>query len=266
MESLTNLLPEAITPLAAIAVLACAFLASGLTAALGLGGGLFLLAAMGALLPVFAVIPVHGVAQLGSNAGRTLLQYRYIVWPIVTAFAIGCVIGTWAGGQILMDLPAALLKAAVGGFVLFSLYGPKLKFSRPGNISFVVTGAVGGFLTLFFGATGPLAASIINAANLPRFQTVATHAAAMSLQHALKILTFGILGFAYADWAWLLLGLLVTGFAGTWVGTHILKRLPERQFRLGFKIMLTAIALYLLISALFETFTVGSAGAMLKTD
>jgi uncharacterized membrane protein YfcA len=102
---------------------------------------------------------------------------------------------------------------------------------------------------MFFGATGPIAATMLSATALARLNIVATHAAAMVIQHVIKIAAFGLLGFAYAEWAWLIAAILVSGFAGTYVGTHYLRAMPEATFKRGFKTVLTAIAIYLIAAA-----------------
>jgi len=249
VSDLTFFLPDGMTVAGTAIVLATAMAAAGLTAALGLGGGLILLAIMTAVMPIVAVIPVHGVAQLGSNAGRSLLQWRHVVWPVVAWFALGGVIGTAVGSQVLVAIPAALLKIGVALFVLWSVWGPTLNVPRPGIRAFFATGIIGSFLTLFFGATGPIAASVIGRAGFDRFATTGTHGACMLVQHLLKVLAFGALGFAYGPWAGFIVAVVLSGLVGTWIGTRVLLTLPEQQFRAGFKIALTAIALWLLVSA-----------------
>jgi hypothetical protein len=43
--------------------------------AFGIGGGAALLAVMASLVPPAALIPVHGVVQVGSNLGRALTTF-----------------------------------------------------------------------------------------------------------------------------------------------------------------------------------------------
>jgi uncharacterized protein len=74
----------------------------------------------------------------------------------------------------------------------------------------------------------------------------------MVIQHIMKITAFGLLGFAYGEWAWLLGAILISGFAGTYMGTHYLRAMPEETFRKGFRFILTAVAVYLLAAALLE--------------
>jgi uncharacterized membrane protein YfcA len=110
-------------------------------------------------------------------------------------------------------------------------------------------GAVASFLTMFFGATGPFVAAML-AARLPVRQAyVGTHAACMTAQHGLKIVVFGVLGFAFAPWLPLIVAMIATGFAGTVAGTRLLHVLPEQHFRKALKAVLTLLALNLLLSA-----------------
>lgn len=252
MDLLASFTPEGVSPLAAALVVVASFFTSALTASFGLGGGLALLAIMSALFPPIAVIPVHGVAQLGSNLSRFTLQRRDVVWRIVAWFALGGVIGTLAGGRLYVALPEEALKAGVGLFVLYTVWGPKPKSFAPGVKTFFVTGAIAAFLTMFFGATGPIAASMLGTTKLGRLQIVATHAACMVAQHAMKTLAFGVLGFAFAQWALLIPAIVSAGFLGAWSGTKLLRAMPEAKFRQGFRAVLTFFGVYLLASALLS--------------
>ena len=127
MELLASLVPEGVAPVLAAAVIFASFFTSALTASFGLGGGLALLAVMSATLPAAAVIPVHGVAQLGANFSRFTLQQRHVLWPIILWFALGSALGAFVGGLIANMLgygqvePGFNLKSflfAVGGSVI----------------------------------------------------------------------------------------------------------------------------------------------------
>ena len=249
------LLPEGLSPWAALAVIIASFFTAALTAAFGLGGGLALLGVMSAALPPLAVIPVHGVAQLGANASRLFLQRKDVVWSIVMWFAAGGVLGAALGGRIAMELPIWALRGGVAAFILYTVWGPRPRSLTPGPKTFFATGAVGAFLTMFFGATGPIAATMLSATRLGRLNIVSTHAACMVAQHGLKSLAFGALGFAFAHWAAIIAGCLLAGFAGSAAGTRFLREMGERDFSRGFRFLLTAIALYLLAVAALDVRT-----------
>lgn len=246
------LLPDGVGPIAATLVIAASFFTSALTAAFGLGGGLALLGVMGALFPPAAVIPVHGLAQLGSNAGRFYLQRASVVWEIALWFAAGSAIGTIIGARLFVEVPERLLQALIGAFVLLTVWGPKPKGFSPGVKTYAITGAASAVLSMFVGATGPIAAAMVGAARLDKLKTTATHAAAMSAQHLLKALAFGFVGFAYADWAVLIIAVVISGFLGTTIGTKALHAMPEERFRKGFTMMLTFFGVYLIAEAVLS--------------
>lgn len=102
---------------------------------------------------------------------------------------------------------------------------------------------------MLVGATGPLVAALLASTGLVKQPLVATHAACMVIQHGLKILVFGTLGFAYAEWGPLIAAMIASGVVGTWVGTRTLDNLPEAMFRLGFKIVMTVASLHMIWQA-----------------
>ena len=75
---------------------------------------------------------------------------------------------------------------------------------------------------------------------------IATSAVAMMTQHLLKIVVFGIAGFAFRDWIPLIAAMIASGFVGTVYGTALLERMPEATFRKWFRIGITLLALDLL--------------------
>ena len=91
-----------------------------------------------------------------------------------------------------------------------------------------MAGAITTFITLFAGATGPLVAAFVKQIHADRFRTVATFAAAMSLQHILKVTVFEVAGFPLEAWLPLLACMIISGAVGTWVGLRLLKRMPDR--------------------------------------
>lgn len=235
------------------ALLMCAvsFIGSFIAASLGLGGGLLVMATMASLLPPTVLIPLHGIVQLGSNAGRALIMRSEILTHVVPAFLLGTIIGALIGGQVVVSLPTQVLQIVLGGFVLYATWGPKFRASEPGKKTFFGVGLVGAFVTMFVGATGPLVAPFAAAASDKRQNVVATHATLMTIQHGFKVIAFGFLGFAFGPYIPLLVGLLACGFIGTYAGKHMLNFMPEHIFRIGLKAVITALALRLLYAGVF---------------
>ena len=209
---------------------------------------------MALFMPPVVLIPLHGVMQMGSNAGRALIMYRHVLKSIVPVFSIGTILGAAIGGQIVVTLPIYLLKSILAVFILYSVWVPGFQTSNPGKKTFFGVGALGAFTTMFVGATGVLIAPFVLAAGKNRQEIVATHATLMTIQHSCKVIVFGFLGFAFGPYIPLLIGLLIFGLAGTFIGKLALNRLPEHLFRSILKFILTALAARLLYSGAIEWF------------
>ncbi len=89
---------------AVLALIATACLTSAMTAALGIGGGVLLLAIMSMLLPAAAIIPLHGLVQLGSNANRAAFTAKHIRWPALYWFIPGVLLGAGLASVLLVEL------------------------------------------------------------------------------------------------------------------------------------------------------------------
>ena len=242
--ALSALLPPELPLWAAAALIALSAGTSFITAAFGLGGGVVLLGALATLLPPAALIPVHGVVQVGSNVGRTAIMARHIRFDILLPFALGAMAGAAVGGLIAVRLPPWLFHLGLGLFILWAAWGkapPAL-----GHKTLALGGAVSSFLTMFFGATGPFVASVIRTLKLDRLQHVGTFSACMVTQHGVKVAVFGLLGFAYAPWLPFMAAMIATGFLGTLVGRRVLQGFSDDRFRLVLNGVLTLLALRLL--------------------
>ena len=71
---MTALLPAGLDPLIALALVFLSLVTSAITATFGIGGGSLMIAALLLVMPPAVAIPVHGLVQLGSNAGRGLMM------------------------------------------------------------------------------------------------------------------------------------------------------------------------------------------------
>jgi uncharacterized protein len=238
-----------VTPVVFAALCAVSFIGSLSTAMLGLGGGVLMLGVLAVVFPPTVVVPLHGAIQLGSNLGRSVIMLPQVLWSILPAFAVGSVLGAFAGANVVLSLPLWLLQLVLAAFLLYMVWGPRVRGGTASAWKFFLLGSLGTFAAMFVGTTGPLMAPFVAAASPERQRVVATQGALMSFQHGLKILAFGVSGFAFAPYATLLVAMLGFGLAGTFVGSRLLLRLPEERFRLGFRIIMSLLALRLAWSA-----------------
>lgn len=244
-----DLLPASVSLLDACILIATAGFTSLLTGAMGIGGGVLLLAIMAGMVPAAALIPVHGLVQLGSNGNRAWMTRRHIDWQLLRRFALGALGGALLASLIVVQLPLQWIQFSVAAFILYLVWGPK-----PGRHSLGRAGQLlaGGFTTLvsmFVGATGPLVAGFIHRHDMDKLTTTATFAGCMSVQHLLKMSVFSAVGFAFWDWLPLVALMVLAGALGSWFGLKLLDRMPAEQFKRVFRWIVTLLALRLLWQA-----------------
>lgn len=247
-----QLIPDALTATSFWLLIAISCFTSMLTAAVGIGGGTVLLAVMAQVLPIKAIVPIHGVVQFGSNFGRAAIMMRQLSKPVVLWFLAGSVVGAALGGQVVVSLPVALLQALLGGFILYSVWSPKLPGFGHDYKSLIGGGFISTLLTMFIGATGPFVLAILRTFKFSPQQLVANSAACLVIQHSLKVLVFGLLGFVYAPYLALMGLMIVSGFVGTVVGRRILIKIDADKFKQGLNVVLILLALRLLFSAISD--------------
>ncbi|WP_240036443.1 sulfite exporter TauE/SafE family protein [Halomonas urmiana] len=220
-------------------------LTSAFTAAVGVGGGVLMIMALAQVMPATALIPVHGMVQLGSNVGRTAMTWRHIDRATLLAFLPGVALGALAAAWLLVRLPAGVLELCIAAFVLFTCWGPGLPGRALGRVGTLIVGAVTTLLSSLVGASGPVVAAFIKQRQAGRLAKVATFSACMVAQHLTKAFVFGAAGFVFRDWLALMLSMVAAGFVGTWLGLRLLHRLSERRFDVLFRWALTLLALRL---------------------
>lgn len=226
------------------------FLTSAFTAIIGVGGGIALISVMPGLLPVAAIIPIHGAVQLASNASRVFFGFRHIEWRIFWPFAGGAVLGAVAGAQVMGGFRFDDLPLYLGVFILLVVWipVPKRAFRLPGH--FALFGALQTFLALFVGVAGPLTGVFLASAGLPKDRLVITHGMVMVVTHLCKILVFGFVGFAFAPYLPLIAGMIGAAALGSWSGTRLRDRVSESLFRKVFRGVITILSLRMIAEAL----------------
>lgn len=223
-----DFLPPGVDLLPALIMLGTSLAGSFMTAAFGIGGGTVMLAVMAVLLPPAALIPIHGVVQIGSNMGRALIMLKHVERSTVLPFTIGSILGAVAGGMLFVQFPPWAIQFGIAAFITWTVLG---RLPAIGHRHVVAAGAFSSFLTMFFGATGSFVSALLKGMKLPPLNHVATQGALMTLQHLLKSVVFGFLGFAFAPWALFVVAMIAAGFVGTVIGRHLLTRMGHRYFQ-----------------------------------
>ena len=221
-------------------VIACA--TSAITAVTGIGGGMILIAIMPGFVPAAAIVPVHALVQLFSNASRSIFGWRFLRWEFVLAFIAGSVIGGGIAASIAREINLEYTPLFIAAYILLTVWGPPLKFKRPPPGEFIVIGAIQTGLSMLVGATGPMSQAALIARDLKRDALVVSSALMTSVTHTVKVILFALLGFSFASYWQLILGMSVAVIVGALLGTRLRYRIPEALFRRILKWALTLLA------------------------
>ncbi len=223
-----------------------------LTAVAGLGGGMLLLALMAQIFTPAILIPLHGVAQFFSNANRGVIHRDKLQWSYLKPFVLGSIAGAFLFVPLVVYVNPVIGAIAVGLFILLVTWLPQyLDVSR---LHPILSGGLTSGLGVLFGANGPLAMSAHPKANWSKEQIVGNHGAAMAFQHGVKVLAYLVAGVQLHKYL-LHIGVLFLGaWAGTYLGTHLLKKVSNDRFKWLLKWVLTILGLRLILVNAIQLF------------
>lgn len=247
-----------------------AFVAATISGLIGMAGGILLLAAMlVADIPLAVAVPAHALVQLVSNGTRVMALLNHVRWRPLLIFAAASMPFPLLGLLLADALSPEVLKPAIGGVVLYAVWGPKGDPARLRERPAMLTaGTLTGTLGVVVGATGPLIAPFFLREDWSKEEVVATKATCQSWTHLQKTAAFGLLAprlfeaqllergelaaFDPVAHAGLVVPLAAAVVGGTLVGTRLLRRVSERGWRFAFRLTLTLIALRLLAGPLLQ--------------
>lgn len=237
-------------PVELVVLTLVALVTSVLSAVVGFGGGVLLLAALASVLDPLTAILIQGAIQLAGNTTRAHAHHRSIDWSVVVKLTVLIIPGSVLGLLVARGLEADALRGLMGGFVLLATWWPAATARLAHSVStptLLAAGAVTGVGNVTVGATGPLLAPFFRAATANRLAFVGTFAAAQTLGHLVKLMTLSVGGAAAIGEH---LPLVATGvvavIVGTRLGTRVLHDVSERRFGQIQKVALTALGIRLL--------------------
>ncbi|SDM90238.1 Sulfite exporter TauE/SafE [Franzmannia pantelleriensis] len=240
---------EGLSPLSGVVnalLILLSLVTAWMTSAFGIGGSALLIMSMAQVMPPAAVIPVHGMVQLGANGSRFALTWRDVDYRRLAAIVPGILIGAAMASWLLIRLPPGMLELIIASFMIFMCWGPSLPSRAVGMAGSLVMGALTTFLSSFVGAAGSIVAAYLKHISPERLVRVATFSAVMSLQHLSKAFIFGFAGFVFFDWLLLMAAMIGVGFVGTWAGLKVLRKVSNHNFDFVMKILLTLLSIRLL--------------------
>lgn len=229
-----------------------AFSASIVAAIAGIGGGMILIAFLPGFLPAQAIVPVHAMVQLFSNSSRALLGWHSLCWEYVLAFIVGSILGGLVAAGITREINLEYTPLIIAVYILYTVWGPKIKFNIPTKGEFVAIGLVQTGLSMIVGATGPMGHASLLRRGLQRDALVVTSGLMMSFTHLIKVILFTMIGFSFVAYWKIIVGMSAGVILGSLFGTQVRYKIPEALFRKSLRWVLTLLALrmiYITLSA-----------------
>jgi uncharacterized membrane protein YfcA len=206
-----------------------AFLTSIVSATFGMAGGMMLMGAYTAVLPVPDAMVLHGVTQAVANGSRALLLYKHVRLRVVAFYVIGAVMAYILGRIAAPSLSGPAVWLALGVLPFVSrLIALRFRFDVLDPRLSVLCGFLVNGVQLIAGIGGPLLDLFFLDTTLDRRGVVATKAATQTLSHLVKIAFFA--GMARPE-PYTAAGCVAAALAGTWLGGRVLERMEDTTFR-----------------------------------
>lgn len=239
----------------AIVILVAAFITACISGIFGMAGGMIFMAVITVFLGVSEAMVVHGAVQSVSNASRSYLLRRNIRWDVL-------------GFKLMGALPVIIILFFVSYIpnkkFLFLLLGllPLLLWLPKGWVQgdaekpahAILCGVTVMTLNISAGVAGPALDFFYVKTGLSRQEIVSTKAVTMFASHLVKIGYFGIpliqaTGFGTLPPLWVFVAALPCIIIGTYIGTLVLHKLDDINFKSYTKYLVTLIGFVYLARA-----------------
>ena len=237
------------------AVATVALIAGAIASVAGFGIGSLLTPLLALWFPTGVAVASVALPHALATLIRWIGLRRDVSWTVFRQFGVASAVGGLAGAVLQSRLASPVLSAVLGALLLLAGIGELARWQPPLPRS-AVGGWIGGMLSGFFGGLvgnqgGIRSAALLRFGLSPR-QIVATATASALLVDLARVPVY--LASRARDLAPalpLLLPACAGAVAGTLIGVPILRRIPAGAFHRLLGILLIALALVLLRSALW---------------
>ncbi|VVE08282.1 sulfite exporter TauE/SafE family protein [Pandoraea anhela] len=202
-------------------------------------------------MPVAQIVPMLALLDFGAASGNVVRNARAADRDELRRLVPAIVLGSLAGGALLLHLrPDVLLRALawfVCAYAVFALTGPRAK-SRLSQAWAVPFGAVGGMLGAMFGSGGFVFAIYLTR-RLERIEAMrVTQATLIGLSTLVRAALFLFAGvYAHAPMLATAVSLVPAMMLGMWLGKHMTLRLSREQFVKAVNLVVLAAGIALLM-------------------
>lgn len=218
-----------------------------LSGVFGMAGGLLLFGVYSAVLPIASAVVLHSGTQLVSNVARVVVQRRWVLPGPAAWFAGGALVVYAVFAWHAPRLEPATIFLVVGTSVLGSFLVPRrpwLDASRPGGAA--LAGVVTTAAQLTGGVGGPLMDTFWVGVEQDRRSVVATKALTQAVAHVLRIAAWAPLAAGLGLGAGWLAAIGIATLLGTVLGSVLLERLGEGDFRRWTRVIVAVLGAFYL--------------------
>ena len=226
-----------------------ALITSFISGVLSMAGGMILMGIFSFLLAVPAAMMLHGITQTFSNGSRVWWYRHHIRKVVLIPYTLGAftILGIFSVTAFIP--PAGLIFLLIGLFPFLTRMLPKsfnLDIEQP-KIAFL-SGLAVTLTQMLAGASGPVLDIFYLQSKLTKEEILGTKAVTQTFGHILKLIYYGSLMMSAGNSlnSWLITTVIVAALLGNFLGSLIVKRISDVQFKMaGRYIVLIIGAIYL---------------------
>lgn len=220
----------------------------------GFGSSVLFVPLAGFFMDFYSVLGITAVFHVASNLSKIALFSSGIDWKITWWMGIPSVILVLAGAALSRVVNPFYLQYASSIFLLsmslFMMVKSGWKLS-PSKVSLVAGGAASGITAGMLGSGGAIRGLVLASFDLAPARFIATSALIDLGLDSGRTVVYAIHGYIHFANIYLVLPLLATSFAGTWIGKRLLARFSRRQFRWFVLALILATAVVTLLQLTF---------------
>ena len=216
----------------------CVFLTSILSGLVGMAGGVILMALLVATLPTASAMIMHGLIQAMANGSRVWFIRQHMQWHLMPTYFAGVVMVGVLFWVFKISWSAPVILIAIGIIAWLPILMPKnLALDVTRKPVTLLCGITVTATQLLAGTSGPLLDAFFQGSRLNRFEMVCTKAFTQAVGHTVKVVYFTWLSLSASEPlhhlvnATFVLLLLATSLGGTRIGTWLLHKVNESNFR-----------------------------------
>jgi hypothetical protein len=209
----------------------------------GFGSSVFFVPLAGFFFGFHEVLALTSILHVFSNTAKLLLFRQHVQWRLLLLLGVPGIVFVILGAFLSRQVEFKFTELILGLFlILFSLpllLRPATKLT-PNALNAISCGGMAGFLAGLIGTGGAIRGLVLAAFDLEKNVFVATSAAIDSGVDFSRMIIYLRGGFLTQELYWLVPGLLLTAFFGSYVGKLLLNRIQQKSFR---KIVLVLVLL-----------------------